>query len=179
LPSCAPTFYLLAFSSEAARIFQRRFSTGTKSAGLLMFRRRDGTTVEVLLIHPGGPFWAGKDEGAWSIPKGEFADEDPLAAAQREFQEETGFTASGDFQPLTPIRQAGGKTVYAWAIEGDCDAATIHSNTFQVEWPPRSGRWQTFPEADRAAWFPLPQARQKILKSQTPLLDQLEQILPA
>ncbi len=141
-----------------------------------MYRVRDGTT-EVLLVHPGGPFWAGKDEGVWSIPKGEFTDEDPLDAAKREFREETGFTASGAFQPLDPIRQTGGKRVFAWAVEGDCDAAGIQSNTFRVEWPPHSGQWKTFPEVDRAAWFSLPQAKEKLLKSQQPLLEQLEQML--
>ncbi len=147
-----------------------------KSAGLLLYRLREGQ-LEVLLIHPGGPFWARKDDGVWSIPKGEFTDEDPLAAAQREFREETGFTAEGDFRPLAPIKQAGGKMVHAWALAGDCDADAIHSNTFELEYPPHSGQWKSFPEADRAAWFPLPEARRKILKSQTPLLDQLERIL--
>ena len=147
-----------------------------KSAGLLMYRRRNNQW-EVFLIHPGGPFWARKDEGAWSIPKGEFTEEDPLEAAKREFQEETGFPAQGDFRPLSSIRQAGGKTVYAWAFAGDCDAAAIHSNTFKLEYPPHSGQWRTFPEVDRAGWFSLAQAREKILKSQTPLLDQLEQML--
>ncbi len=148
-----------------------------KSAGLLMYRKRAGM-VEVLLIHPGGPFWARKDEGAWAIPKGEFTDaEAPLDAAKREFQEETSFTASGVFQPLEPIQQAGGKIVHAWALEGDLDAAAIRSNTYKVEWPPHSGQWRSFPEVDRADWFPLPQARQKILKSQLPLLDQLERLL--
>ena len=141
-----------------------------------MYRMRDGRP-EVLLIHPGGPFWARKDEGAWSIPKGEFIEEDPLDAARREFQEETGYSALGDFMPLTPIKQAGGKMVYAWAVAGDCDAGAIKSNTFKLEWPPHSSLWETFPEADRAAWFPLPQAREKILKSQKPLLDQLEQAI--
>ena len=147
-----------------------------KSAGLLMYRHRD-RHVEVLLIHPGGPFWARKDGGAWCIPKGEFTDEEPLEAAKREFQEETGYSVGGDFQPLAPIRQAGGKMVYAWAVAGDCDAEAIRSNTFTTEWPPHSGQWKTFPEADRAAWFSLPQARAKILKSQQPLLDQLERFL--
>jgi predicted NUDIX family NTP pyrophosphohydrolase len=151
---------------------------GRRSAGLLLYRLR-GEQLEVFLIHPGGPFWARKDDGAWSIPKGEFTDEDPLAAARREFQEETGFTAEGSFRPLAPIRQAGGKMVYAWAFAGDCDAAALHSNTFSLEYPPHSGQWKSFPEVDRAAWFPLPQARRKILKSQTPLLDQLEQMLEA
>ncbi len=141
-----------------------------------MYRVRDGTT-EVLLVHPGGPFWAGKDEGVWSIPKGEFTDEDPLDAAKREFQEETGFPAAGDFYPLDPIKQTGGKRVFAWAVEGDCDAGTVRSNTFKMEWPPHSGQWKTFPEVDRAAWFTLRQAQEKILKSQRPLLDQLEKML--
>lgn len=147
-----------------------------RSAGLLMYRTRAGQ-VEVFLVHPGGPFWARKDAGAWSIPKGEFTDEDPLEAAKREFHEETGFTATGRFVPLETIKQAGGKTVHAWAIEGDCDADAIESNTFEIEWPPRSGRRRTFPEVDRATWLPLPQAREKILKSQEPLLDQLDQML--
>jgi predicted NUDIX family NTP pyrophosphohydrolase len=150
-----------------------------KSAGLLMYRRRGGQ-VEVLLIHPGGPFWARKDDGAWSIPKGEFTDEESaFDAALREFQEETGFTASGEFVPLVPIRQAGGKIVHAWIVEGDCDAATIRSNTFSMEWPAHSGRWQTFPEADRAGWFTLAQAQVKILDSQRPLLEQLRGLLGA
>jgi predicted NUDIX family NTP pyrophosphohydrolase len=147
-----------------------------KSAGLLMYRRH-GRDLEVLLIHPGGPFWAGKEDGAWSIPKGEFTDEEPLAAAQREFREETGYSVAGDFLPLTAIKQAGGKRVYAWAVAGDCDAGAIQSNTFTMEWPPHSGRHRTYPEADRAAWFSLPQARRKILKSQQPLLDELERLL--
>ncbi len=147
-----------------------------KSAGLLMYRRCD-EQIEVFLIHPGGPYWARKDKGAWSIPKGEFTDEDPLEAARREFYEETGFTATGRFEPLEPIKQAGGKIVHAWAVEGDCDADAIKSNTFTVQWPPRSGPWRIFPEADRAAWLPLPNAREKILKSQLPLLDQLETML--
>lgn len=133
--------------------------------------------MEVFPIHAGGPLWAAKDEGAWSIPKGEFTDEDPLEAAQREFREETGHSISGVFQPLDPIKQAGGKVVYAWAIEGDCDADAIQSNTFKMQWPPHSGQWKTFPETDRAAWFSLAQAREKILKSQKPLLDQRQQML--
>ena len=147
-----------------------------RSAGLLMYRTRAGQ-VEVFLVHPGGPFWARKDAGVWSIPKGEFTDENPLEAAKREFHEETGFTATGEFVPLETIKQAGGKIVHAWAVEGDCDADAIESNTFEIEWPPRSGRRRSFPEVDRAAWLPLPQAREKILKSQEPLLDQLEQML--
>jgi predicted NUDIX family NTP pyrophosphohydrolase len=150
-----------------------------KSAGLLMYRRRAGQ-VEVLLVHPGGPFWTRKDEGAWSIPKGEFTDEEPpLDAARREFQEETGFAPAGVFHPMAPIIQSGGKIVYAWVVEGDMDADVIHSNTFEMEWPPHSGRRRTYPEVDRAAWLPLPQARAKLLPSQLPLLDQLEHLLGA
>jgi len=142
-----------------------------------MYRRHAGQT-EVLLIHPGGPFWSRKDEGAWSIPKGEFtAEELPLDAAKREFQEETGFTVSGEFTGLEPIRQAGGKIVHAWVIEGDCDAAAVKSNTFSMEWPPRSSQWQTFPEVDRAGWFTLEQADVKMLTSQRPLLDQFRRLL--
>jgi predicted NUDIX family NTP pyrophosphohydrolase len=148
-----------------------------QSAGLLMYRVRAGQ-LEVLLIHPGGPFWAKKDEGAWSIPKGQFTEgESPLEAAKREFHEETGFTPCGDFHPLEPIRQAGGKIVHAWAVAGDCDPEAMRSNTFAMEWPPHSGQWQSFPEADRAAWLTLARAREKILKSQRLLLDQLEQML--
>jgi predicted NUDIX family NTP pyrophosphohydrolase len=143
------------------------------SAGLLLFRTRGGE-LEVLLVHPGGPFWAKKDEGAWSIPKGEIDEgEDPLAAAKREVQEELGAAPDGDFIPLAPVRQAGGKVVHAWAIEADIDPSAITSNTFQLEWPPRSGRQQTFPEVDRAAWFTISEARSKILGGQLPLLDAL------
>jgi len=150
---------------------------GKQSAGLLMYRRRGGA-VEVFLVHPGGPFWAKKDAAAWSIPKGEFADdEDPLAAAQREFAEETGLTPSGPFTALTPIKQTGGKTVQAWAVEGDCDPASVRSNTFTMEWPPRSGRRQEFPEVDRAEWFTLDVARNKIHKDQVALLEELERLL--
>jgi len=148
-----------------------------QSAGLLMYRRRGGA-VEVFLVHPGGPFWAKKDAAAWSIPKGEFAaDEDPLAAAQREFVEETGLSPSGPFAALAPIKQTGGKTVVAWAVEGDCDPAAVRSNTFTMEWPPRSGRRQEFPEVDRAEWLTLAVARDKIHKGQVPLLEELERLL--
>lgn len=150
-----------------------------QSAGLLLYRRR-GEEVEVFLVHPGGPFWAGKEAHAWSIPKGEFAvDENPLQAAKREFAEETGLTLDGTFAALTPLRQPGGKIVHAWAIEGDCDAAAVKSNTFTLEWPPRSGRMQEFPEVDRAAWFALALARQRIHKGQIPLLDAVEKFLAA
>ena len=147
------------------------------SAGLLLYRRRQGV-LEVFLVHPGGPFWAGKDGGAWSIPKGEYSPaEDPLAAARREFQEETGLTAAGEFLPLTPLRQPSGKMIHAWAVAGECDATAIRSNTFSLEWPPRSGRRQDFPEVDRAAWFTLDAAREKIIKGQAGFLEELQQKL--
>jgi predicted NUDIX family NTP pyrophosphohydrolase len=143
------------------------------SAGLLLYRRR-GPALEVLLVHPGGPFWRSKDLGAWSIPKGEAApDEDLLGAARRELQEEIGVEVDGAFLPLSPVRQAGGKVVHAWALEADLDADAIVSNTFEMEWPPRSGRRQTFPEVDRAAWFDLDEARRRILGGQVPLIDEL------
>jgi predicted NUDIX family NTP pyrophosphohydrolase len=142
------------------------------SAGVLVYRRR--SRLEVLLVHPGGPFWAKKDDGAWSIPKGEFAEgEDPAGVARRELAEETGFVAQGELRPLGSVTQAGGKVVHAWALEGDLDASAIRSNTFSMEWPPRSGRMQQFPEVDRAAWFGIDEARAKLLKGQLPLLDAL------
>ena len=149
-----------------------------QSAGLLMYRIRDGEP-EVFLVHPGGPFWAKKDKGAWSIPKGEYADdEDPLAAAKREFKEETGIEpGDGPFTPLHPMKQKGGKLVNAWAFQGDCDPASIRSNTFTMEWPPRSGRKASFPEVDRAAWFTLETGREKILQGQIGFLEQLLEIL--
>lgn len=147
------------------------------SAGLLLYRCR-GAALEVLLVHPGGPFWAKKDEGTWSIPKGEAAaGEDLLAHARREFEEETGFAIEGAFRPLAPVRQAGGKTVHAWAVEGDLDPAAIRSNRFTLEWPPRSGRIEEFPEIDRGAWFTLDEARRKINKGQVPLVDALAALL--
>jgi len=145
------------------------------SAGLLVYRRRGGA-IEVFLVHPGGPFWAKKDEGAWSIPKGEIAEgEDALACAKREFREETGQAIEGDFRPLGEIRQAGGKVVLAWAVAGDPDPARITSNTFEMEWPPRTGRTQSFPEVDRAAWFPLEEAMRRINKGQAKFLERLRQ----
>ena len=143
-----------------------------RSAGLLMYRRREGH-VEVLLVHPGGPFWMKKDAGAWSIPKGEYDEgEDAFAAATREFQEETGLVAQGPFLPLAPVRQSG-KIVQAWAFEGDCQPESLKSSTFFLEWPPRSGRRQEFPEVDRAEWFGLEEARRKIIPGQVALLDEL------
>jgi predicted NUDIX family NTP pyrophosphohydrolase len=134
----------------------------------------------VLLVHPGGPLWAHKDEASWSIPKGEIADgEDPLAAALREFEEETGAAPQGDFLALEPVRQPGGKLVHAWALRSEFDIAALKSNTFSLEWPPKSGRLKDFPEVDRAAWFKLEAARIKILRGQLPLLDQLIRKLSA
>ncbi len=148
-----------------------------KSAGLLLFRRERGVT-EVFLAHPGGPFWMKKDDGAWSIPKGEFADDEtPLDAARREFKEETGFAPAGEFQPLDPVRQPGGKLVYAWAVRGDVAPAAIRSNTFSIELPKGSGKMREFPEIDRAGWFSLEEARRKILKGQVAFLDELEEKL--
>lgn len=149
------------------------------SAGLLMYRRRSGG-LEVFLVHPGGPFWVKKDLGAWSIPKGEYAEgEEPLAAARREFQEETGFRADGSFVELGAVKQAGGKVVRAWAVEGDCNPAALNSNVFEMEWPPRSGRKAEFPEVDRAGWFSMVDARERILMGQIPLLDALLSRLPS
>jgi predicted NUDIX family NTP pyrophosphohydrolase len=144
-----------------------------ESAGLLLYRLTDGA-VEVFLVHPGGPFWKNKDAGAWTIPKGEpNPGEDRLAAAIREFAEETGTTLRGEFRALPAIRQAGGKWVHAFAIEGDLDPAAIVSNEFEMEWPPRSGKRARFPEIDRGAWFELDEARRRINKGQAPLLDAL------
>jgi predicted NUDIX family NTP pyrophosphohydrolase len=145
-----------------------------QSAGLLLFRVH-ARRLEVLLVHPGGPLWAKKDEGAWSIPKGELEKGgDALSTAQREFQEELGSAPpAGAFIALEPVRQRGGKLVHAFAVEGELDASTVQSNTFTMEWPPRSGRRQDFPEVDRAEWFPLDVARRKILEGQEPLLDRL------
>jgi predicted NUDIX family NTP pyrophosphohydrolase len=148
-----------------------------KTAGLLLYRIRD-SAVEVFLVHPGGPFWAKKDEGAWSIPKGEFADdEQPLSAATREFQEETGFSMEGNFMALAPLKQRSGKLVYAWALEGDCDAGAIKSNLFSMEWPPRSGKRQEYPEVDRASWFTVESAKRRIVPGQIAFLEELQQML--
>jgi len=141
-----------------------------KSAGLLLYRKYKGK-LEVFLVHPGGPLWNKKDLGAWSIPKGEFDTEEPLLAAKREFQEETGFEApQGEYFPLAQVRQKSGKIVHAWAVEGQVDAEHIHSNEFDMEWPPRSGKLQSIPEIDRAAWFPVDEAVQKINPGQVGLI---------
>ncbi len=144
------------------------------SAGLLLYRVRDDV-VEVLIGHPGGPFWARKDDGVWSIPKGEYDDgEDPWAAGQREFEEEIGLPPpSGPRIELPPLKQPSGKIVTAFAVRGDLDLADAHSNTFELEWPKGSGRMQAFPEVDRVDWFPVAQARIKLLKGQRPFLDRL------
>ena len=144
------------------------------SAGILMYRRR-GETIEVFLVHPGGPFWVKKDQGAWTIPKGEYeGNEEPLAAAQREFHEETGFHACGSFLELGSIRQRNGKAVVAWAVEGDCDPTQLTSNTCEIEWPPKSGKRLEIPEVDRGSWFSLHSARMYVRPEQIPLLEALE-----
>ncbi|ANN77096.1 NUDIX domain-containing protein [Bordetella flabilis] len=150
---------------------------GLASAGILMYRRGNNG-LAVLLVHPGGPFWARRDTGAWSIPKGEANLGEQLRdVAVREFAEELGAPPQGLLQPLGEVRQAGGKRVTAFAVEGDFDTAALRSNTFEMEWPPRSGRIRTFPEVDRAEWFTLPLAAEKILAGQRPLLDRLQQLI--
>ena len=147
------------------------------SAGLLLFRRNKND-IQVFLVHPGGPLWIHKDDGAWSIPKGEYGEgDDPLEAAKREFFEETGFQVTGSCHALSPLKQPGGKLVSAWAVEGELDAAGVKSNSFSLEWPPRSGKMQEFPEIDRAAWFDLSTAERKLLPGQRNFLDQLRQWL--
>lgn len=145
-----------------------------RSAGLLVFRRRAGT-LEVLLVHPGGPYWSSKDDGAWSVPKGEHGEgDDPTACARREFEEELGHPPpAGDLIDLGEVRQAGGKVVRCLAVEGDLEVSSIRSNTFEMEWPPRSGRRQEFPEVDRADWFDVGEARRKLVGAQGELLERL------
>ena len=144
-----------------------------RTAGILLFREAPGG-LEVLLVHPGGPFWTKKDEGAWTIPKGLVDDgEDPFDAAKREFREETGGSPDGDAIALEPVRQPSGKVIHAWALRGEFDPATLTSNTFLMEWPPRSGQQREFPEVDRAGWFSMDEAGRKILKGQAPFIDQL------
>ena len=143
------------------------------SAGILLYRKTN-TFIEVFLVHPGGPFWKGKDKGAWSIPKGEFTEnEDPLTVAKREFNEETGQTVDGNFIELKPIQQKGGKMVYAWAVEGNADAENIVSNSFKQEWPYKSGKWITIPEIDKAGWFGMEEASEKINAAQVELIEEL------
>jgi len=154
-----------------------RASSKIQSAGLLLFRQRD-KKVQVLLAHPGGPFWSRKDQGVWTIPKGLIGpSESLLSAAQREFAEETGYRPGGEAIPLGSAKQPGGKVVHVWAIEGDWDPVDLQSNTFEMEWPPRSGRRQSFPEIDRASWFGIVEARLKILKGQAAFLDHLLETL--
>ncbi len=146
---------------------------GAQSAGILVYRFQSGT-LQVLLVHPGGPFWAKKDKRAWSIPKGEHsAQEDPFQAARRELQEETGFEAQGQAMDLGVLRQPGGKRVHIWAVEDDFDPHKIRSNTFEMEWPPKSNQVQRFPEVDRAAWFTVPEAKEKLHKGQVGFIDRL------
>ncbi len=150
-----------------------------KSAGILVYKKFKEEFV-VLLVHPGGPFWSKKDLNSWSVPKGEFdEDEEPFDAARREFKEETGFLPDGEFIRLDPVKQAGGKMVHAWAVEGDIDVSNIKSNLFKMEWPPKSGKFKEFPEIDRAEWFPIDVAKTKIIKGQIPILENLERILKA
>ena len=147
------------------------------SAGIVLYRSR-GRDLELFLVHPGGPFWANKDAGAWSFPKGEYSEgEDPLTVARREFREETGYSLEGEFIPLAPRKQRGGKVVSLWAVEGDCDADGIRSNTFEMEWPPRSGKRVGFPEVDRAGWFSPVAAKEKINPGQAPAIDELRERL--
>lgn len=144
-----------------------------RSAGILLYRRRH-SRLEVFLVHPGGPFFAKKDHGAWTVPKGEYEqDEEPLAAAKREFQEETGFPLDGEFIELGTVRQNSGKLVSAWAVEGDCDPEKLVSNFCTIEWPPRSGKQMEIPEVDRGAWFSIDEARERMMPAQTPFLDAL------
>jgi predicted NUDIX family NTP pyrophosphohydrolase len=144
-----------------------------QTAGILVHRRRAGE-IEVFLAHPGGPFWAKKDLGAWSIPKGEFVDpETPLDAARREFAEEIGQDVTGEFVSLTPHKSPGGKIIHAFAVAGDVDATKVESNLFEMEWPPHSGRMQSFPEVDRGAWFGIAEARRRLVKGQLPILEEL------
>lgn len=148
-----------------------------QSAGILVYRIVK-KKLEVFLVHPGGPFWKNKDAAAWSIPKGEFdADEAALDAAQREFEEETGVRLKGKFIELQPVKQKSGKTVHAWAHEGEIDASSIESNSFEIEWPPKSGKKASFPEIDKAGWFDLKTGKEKINAYQVNLLEQLEELL--
>jgi predicted NUDIX family NTP pyrophosphohydrolase len=149
-----------------------------QSSGILLYRRKN-ERLEILLVHPGGPFWKKKDSGAWSIPKGEFEVEDALQAAKREFEEELGSPIEGEMVALKPRKQKGGKIVHAWAVEGDLDPQNIKSNTFELEWPPKSGKKQQFPEIDRAEWFPVSTALEKINQGQAAFIQELVEKLDA
>lgn len=163
---------------ESAAFAKQSPTRGKTSAGLLLYRQRDDAALEVLLVHPGGPLWSHKDDGVWSIPKGEVeGDEDRLAAARREFAEETGFSPQGEFFDLGEIRQPSGKTVHVWAGAGDWDPRLLKSNTFEIEWPPKSGRMKPFPEVDRADWFDIATARRKLSRGQVDFIDRLITVL--
>ena len=145
-----------------------------KSAGILLYRYHNNT-LEIFLVHPGGPFWAKKDLGAWSLPKGEFEeDENPLDSAKRELKEETGIKVMGNFMELTPVKQKSGKVIYAWAAKGNFNAAEIKSNTFEIEWPSKSGKKKMFPEIDKGAWFTIAEAKKKVNEGQVPLIEELK-----
>jgi predicted NUDIX family NTP pyrophosphohydrolase len=149
-----------------------------ESAGILLYRFKE--SLEIFLVHPGGPFWVNKDEGVWTIPKGEpEEEEEPFDTAKREFEEETGQKITGAFTELKPVLQKAGKLVYAWAVEGDIDADAIRCNSFKVEWPPKSGKWKSYPEVDKAAWFSWNEAKEKINAAQTAFIDELVEILKA
>jgi predicted NUDIX family NTP pyrophosphohydrolase len=170
----AAPFYSAGGCARRASGFLSALIMPKQSAGLLLFRRNGGA-LDVFLVHPGGPFWKNKDAGSWTIPKGEFASgEPPLDAARRELTEETGLRVEGPFLPLGSVKQAGGKVVHAWAVEADVDAGAIKSNTFQIEWPPRSGRMAEFPEIDRAAWFSHESAAEKISAAQREFIVRLQ-----
>ncbi len=183
-PKNIPYFYCQVLAVPKSRVTdqnetmtdKQKSSAGKKrSAGILLYRV-NSSRLQVLLVHPGGPFWAKKDAGAWSIPKGEIEEgEDLLDAAKREVEEETGILVTGRFITLTPVKQKSGKIVHAWATEQDVDPRLVKSNLFEMEWPPRSGLKKSFPEIDRAAWFMLEEAKQKIIPGQEPLLEELEQ----
>ena len=167
---CSPYLLIAGYGAQQ----DARQIMATRSAGILVYRRGPAGGLEVLLVHPGGPFWAKKDEGAWSVPKGEYEEgEDPLAVARRELEEETGLASDGPFVALSPVKQRGGKVVTVWAVEGDCDPEALRSNTFTMEWPPRSGRMQEFAEVDRAGWFSLEEACIKLNPAQVPLVEEL------
>jgi predicted NUDIX family NTP pyrophosphohydrolase len=175
----AESLAIAKLGEESASAFLERYTLRMPraSAGLVLYRVRYGA-LEVLLVHPGGPFWARKDLGAWTIPKGEVEpEEDQLAAARREFEEELGFSPNGEFVRLGTITQKAGKVVQAWALEGDCDTAAIESDSFTIEWPPKSGKQQAFPEVDRAAFFSIEEAKRKINPAQVELLSRLQEIM--
>lgn len=165
------------FAGISSRLKSTKCFMQKKSAGILLYRFHNDLP-EVFLVHPGGPFWAKKELGSWSIPKGEFEEtESPLDAAIREVEEETGTKLKGDFIELAPVKQKSGKLIYAWALRGNIDPATIISNTFEIEWPPKSGKKKVFPEVDKAAWFTMDDAKEKIIAGQVGLVNELEIIL--